>query len=278
MFGSSLNGSGGMKMRNACIFVFAALLLIGYSGAWPEDSAPPQYSERSAEKRDPAPEEIIQRFTEKETEFYKAWMQYTYTQIATIKVVEENGIALKNPERLIIISEVVFNDDGTREVQIKQQRGRLKSVYFTDEDKEVISNLNPFALTKEELPLYKLKYEGKERVDELDCYVFSVKPKKVRGDRFYFEGKIWVDDLDLQVVRTIGKPIPQRENKFPEFETLRQVIDGKYWFPVWTHADSELRFSYNTVRVQETITYENYMKFSSDATIQFGKPIPLFLK
>ena len=112
-------------------------------------------------------------------------------------------------ERLTIVSEIVFNDDGTREVRTLRSSGRLDSVQFTEEDKEVINNINPFALTENDLPLYNLKYEGKEMVDELDCYVFSVKPKNTRGGRMYFEGKIWVDDIDLQVVRTKGKPVPQ---------------------------------------------------------------------
>jgi hypothetical protein len=123
--------------------------------------------------------------------------------------------------------------------------------------------------------LYNLKYEGKERVDELDCYVFSVKPRNTRGDRLYFQGKIWVDDTDLQIVRTVGKPVPQRrDNQFPEFETIRQVIDDQYWFPVWTHADSRLRFTGQTVHVEETITYEEYRKFGSKATIDFGPAKP----
>lgn len=144
---------------------------------------------------------------------------------------------------------------------------------FTEEDREVLQNINPFALTKDELPLYNLKYEGKQKADELDCYVFSVSPKSTKGRRMYFKGKIWVDDQDLQVVKTVGTPVPQsRNNQFPEFETIRQVIDGKYWFPVWTHADSKLRFPGQEVRIEETITYGNYQRFGSDATIEFGTP------
>ena len=105
----------------------------------------------------------------------------------------------------------------------------------------------------------------------MECYVFSVRPKSTKKGRFYFEGKIWVDDQDLQIVRTIGKPVPQsRDSQFPEFETIRQVIDNKYWFPVWTHADSTLDFRENVVRVEETITYEDYKRFGSKATIRYG--------
>jgi len=221
------------------------------------------------------PEQIIEKFSEKEEEFFEAWMQYTYTQTAKIRILSVDGLPVN--ESMLLVSEVVFNDDGTREIKVLERRGRLKSVTFTAEDEEIINNLNPFALTSKELPLYNLKYRGKERVDELDCYIFSVKPRNTKGDRLYFEGKIWVDDVDLQVVRTVGTAVPElRENKFPEFETLRQVIDGKYWFPVWSYADESIYFpnSNQDVRIEETITYENYRKFGSKATIRYGKPIP----
>jgi hypothetical protein len=121
--------------------------------------------------------------------------------------------------------------------------------------------------------LYNLKFEGKEKLDELSCYVFSVKPKTTKGGRMYFDGKIWVDDQDLQVVRTVGKAVPQEKNEqFPEFETIRQIVDKKYWFPVWTHADSKLHFPGQTVRVEETITYEDYRQFGSKANIKYGEP------
>lgn len=232
-----------------------------------------QLRSQEARQGDPPPEEIIKAFSAKETEFYEAWKQYTYRQTANIQILSVNGY--KTNERLTLVSEVVFNDDGTREVRLVARRGSLKSVGWTPEDTEVINNIQPFALTAKELPLYDLKYTGKERVDELDCYVFSVKPKQTKGGGLYFQGRIWVDDQDLQIVKTVGKPVPQRrENQFPEFETIRQIIDDKFWFPVWTHADSSLNFPNQTVRVEETITYEDYKRFGSKATIDFGTPKP----
>jgi len=251
-------------VRYACSFMVAAILLGGYCQV--QQSAAVQ-----APKADPAPEEIIRRFAAKEAEFYEAWMQYTYTQTASIRILSVDGAPQK--EEMTLVSEVVFNDDGTREVRSVRRAGSLRSVMFTTEDMEVINNINPFALTTKELPLYNLKYQGQEKVDELDCYVFSVTPKSTRGGRLYFSGKIWVDDQDLQVVRTMGKAVPQtKENQFPEFETVRQRIDNKYWFPAWTHADSKLRFPEQTVRVEETITFGDYRRFTSRATILFGSP------
>jgi hypothetical protein len=168
------------------------------------------------------------------------------------------------------ISDIVFKDNGTREVDIRRRAGDLHSVVYTMEDEEVINNLQPFALTEKELPEYNVKYDGKEKVDELNCYVFSVAPKTLKGNKMYFEGKIWVDDTDLQIVRTVGKPVPQKKNnRFPDFETIRQMVDNKYWFPVWTHAESDLHFSSDTVHIEETITYADYKRFASKTTIQF---------
>lgn len=218
------------------------------------------------------PEDIIEAFAAKESEFFEAWKQYAYKQVAVIQVLERNMYKTEN-ERMLIVSEIVFDDAGGREVRLLEKRGYLRSVRWTPEDEEVINNIQPFALTTEELPLYNVRYEGRERVDELDTYVFSVKPKSTKEDRLYFEGRIWVDEQDLQIVRTFGRAVPERKgNKFPMFETLRQIVDDKYWFPVWTHADEVLDFGADRVRVEETITYEDYRRFGSQTTIDYLPP------
>ncbi len=258
-------------MRIAYVLTAAIMLINVQSRAQAPDQQESGPESQSAAKKDLTPEQIIEQFAQKESEFYEAWMQYMYTQTAVIKVLSVDGVP-KN-ETLRIVSEVVFNDDGTREVNTLRRSGGLRSVGFTDEDREVLENLHPFALTAKEIPLYNLKYEGKEKVDELDCHVFSVKPKKINKGKMYFEGKIYVDDQDLQIVKTVGKAVPQTaQNQFPEFETIRQMIDGKYWFPVWTHADSRLYFPGQTVRIEETITYDDYKMFRTKTRILSSAP------
>lgn len=261
-------------MLLVCVLVIGSL---GWSRPQVPDQAkiqaqtPTKTEPRASEKGNLTPQEIIRAFSARETEFYEAWKEYTYHQIAEVRVLSVNGAPRQ--ERMTIISDIVFLDDGRRDVQIVRRAGDLRSVIFTRDDEEVIDNLQPFALTEKELVLYDLNYQGTEKVDELDCYVFSVVPKSVKSGRFYFEGKIWVDDQDLQVVRTVGKPVPQKKNsQFPQFETIRQRIDNKYWFPVWTHADSVLHFQQDNIRIEETITYSDYKRFASKATIQFDPP------
>jgi hypothetical protein len=257
---------------NLRIILISFALLLPACPSWAQPARKPQEPAQVPSARELSPDEIIKAFSDKETEFYEAWKQYTYQQLAEVKVTEVDGRPISN-ERLIMAWEVVFRDDGTRENRLVDRRGRLKNVQFTADDEEVISDIQPFALTSKDLTLYNVKYDGKEKIDELDCYVFTVKPKSTKGGRMYFDGRIWVDAQDLQIVRTVGKAVPQtRESQFPEFETIRQVVDNKYWFPVWTHADSKLRFPGQTVRVEETITYENYKRFGSKANIKFGEP------
>jgi outer membrane lipoprotein-sorting protein len=212
-------------------------------------------------------DQIIQKFAEKETEFYNAWLHYTFKQSAVIRILSVDGAPSK--ESMTLVSTVVIDEDGEREIKPLRRTGNLRSVVFTREDQEVFDSLNPFALRTEELPFYNLKYEGKEKVDELDCHVFSAKTKNIKKGRKYFEGKVWVDDRDLQIVRTVGKTVPQsKENQIPEFETIRQLINGKYWFPIWMHADSRLRFPESTVRIEQTVTYENYENAGANKIIR----------
>lgn len=221
-------------------------------------------------------QEIIKRFAQKESEFRKVWHQYTYNQHIVFQVLTRTGRVREQREMTI---EIFFTSDGEREHRIVYDRGRLESVILTEEDLDDALNLQPFALTTEELPEYEIKYRGEEQVDELTTYVFDVKPKRIRRGRRYFRGRIWVDDEDLQIVMTKGKAVPDfGNNKFPAFETLRQQVDGQYWFPTWSEADDILEFGggfrrSRRVHVRELITYSDFKKYEVGTSIKFGEVV-----
>lgn len=218
------------------------------------------------------PEEIIQRFAAKEAEFKELWQQYTYTQRILFQVLNDRGNVREEREMWI---EVYFTNDGERKTRVLEDRGSLRSVGVTQEDIDDAVHRQPFVLTSDELPNYKITYKGEEQVDELYTYVFDVKPRKVKKGERYFEGRIWVDDLDFQIVRTRGKVVPDySDNKFPKFETLREQVDGEHWFPTWTEADDVLRFGgfgrgRREVHVRELITYQDFRKFEVDTSIKY---------
>ena len=130
------------------------------------------------------------------------------------------------------------------------------------------------------LDKYDFKYLGKEKIDELDLYVFDVAPKvlpdpKKSKERF-FQGRVWVDDQDLQIVKVRGKGVPEeKNNKYPTFETYRENIDGKYWFPSLTFADEQLVFNTGQVaHIRLRIKFSDYERYKAKVRVIEGDIIP----
>ena len=115
------------------------------------------------------------------------------------------------------------------------------------------------------------------KVDEITAYVFSIRPKEIKKGRLYFQGTVWVDDRDLQIVKSEGKSVPEvrkgKENLFPRFITYREQIDGKYWFPTFTIADDKLYFSSGAVRIKQVIRYTDYKQFKAKTRILTTAPM-----
>lgn len=218
------------------------------------------------------PDEIIQKFAAKEKEFSQALESYTYRQTSKILELDDSGDAVGKYEQT---ADMTFSPDGKRiEYVVRAPVTTLQRLILTHEDLEDLKNTQPFVLTTDQLPLYDIRYVGKQKADEIPCYVFSVKPKKLTPGKRFFEGQIWVDDRDFQIVKTYGKGVgyqkKSEDQQFPKFETLREQIDGKYWFPTYTHADDTLHFKDYDQKIRMLVTYKDYKKFSGKSTIQFG--------
>jgi hypothetical protein len=146
------------------------------------------------------------------------------------------------------------------------------------EDERDIVNVFPFVLTTEEMPKYEVEYLGRQQVDQLGTYVFTIRPKRIEQGQRYFQGTVWVDDEDLQIVKTFGKAVPDirkgnNENLFPAFETWREQIDGKYWFPTLTRASDSLHFKDGDVGIRISVRYTKYKRFRSTSRIISAEPV-----
>jgi hypothetical protein len=152
----------------------------------------------------------------------------------------------------------------------------LHHIILTPSDEQDLRDVQPFVLTTADIGDYNIDYIGREKVDEVGCYTFSVKPKKLAQGKRYFEGQIWVDDRDLQIVKTYGKGVGRRQgdDQYPRFETYREQVDGKYWFPTYTHADDTLHFpGGQNQHIRMTVKYQDYKRFEGRSTITYGKTV-----
>ncbi len=247
----------------------AALLLVGSAVVLCAADAKP----------DPSPDQIqdiIKKFTEKETEFAKARENYTYRQTSKIVETDPPGGTYE------MVEEVGFDDRNRRTSHvIYAPVQNLQNIMMTAEDEQDFRNVMPFVMTNDTRDQYDVNYVGRQQVDEISCYVFSVKPKVLTKDRKrYFDGQIWVDDQDLQIVKTYGQGLGHlrrgEDQQFPKFETYREQIDGKYWFPVYTYADDTLNFKDGpSQRIKVVVKYDHYKKweFKSESTIQYGNEV-----
>ncbi|HWP85464.1 MAG TPA: hypothetical protein VNN17_09760, partial [Terriglobia bacterium] len=233
----------------------------------PESGSPAIASEPAAVPK-PDLQEVIRRFAQKESEFRRARENYTYRQIVKVQEITPDGTVGGTYE---IQSDFTFTPGGRRtEKVVYAPVSTLRRIAISPEDERDLKGIQPFVLTAEELPNYNVVYQGRQKIDEIPTLVFRVGPKKLEPGRRYFDGMVWVDDRDYQIVKTYGKAIPDirrngQENLFPRFETYREQIDGKYWFPTWTGADDTLYFANGPQRIRMIIRYENYKQFKPDA-------------
>src|SRR5436190_1511875 len=166
------------------------------------------YAQSQVQAPEIAVDEIIRKFAEKEKEFKLARANYAFRQ--EIKVQE-----LSDSDRVVgtyeTTTEISFDEKGRRtEKVVFAPPPTLKKLGITAEDLQGFREIQPFVLTSDEIGKYNLKYAGKEKIDEISSYVFEVSPKKLEKDQQYFEGKIWVDDKDFQIVKTYGKQVPDK--------------------------------------------------------------------
>jgi TonB family protein len=186
---------------------------------------------------------IIHAFTTKEAAFRRALNSYSFKRDALMQKIGMGGQVTGEYHR---VSTFTFDDQGNRYEKISFfPMSSFPEV--TTEDIEDLGGIEPFALEPSKVGKYNIRFAGKEKIDELNLFIFDVEPKVMpdpkKSKERLFKGRIWVDDQDLQIVKTKGKGVPEtKQNKFPTVETYREHIDGKYWFPTYSYADEELLF------------------------------------
>lgn len=219
-------------------------------------------------------QELIQKFAGKEAVFKDARNHYTYTQDVIVETMDGDTVDGEFRQT----TDVLYDDKGQRIEKVTfAPQSTLTRIGITKEDYDDFRNRLPFVLTSQDLGEYNILYVGQQSVDELETYVFDIAPKKVdkNGGPRFFQGRIWVDNQDYQIVKTCGKNVPDirkknDENLSPKFVTYRQQVDGQYWFPTYTRADDVLHFSSGDVQIREIVKYTNYKRYGVKTKITYG--------
>ncbi len=251
-----------MLGRAVCCATLFVIFLAALTASAQSAAAPDADLDKSPPKGMPA-DEVIRRFTAKEKQWKQVREQYSFQQ--SVKIQALDGEEVRQEYRQV--------------ADISYQNGqRVKKVVFgpqasldmTPQDTQDVESRASFTISSDELPMYDMKYVGQQKVDELHCYVFDVAPKQMEKDRRYFQGRLWVDDQDFQIVKNTGKSVPDikikkrkrvEENLFPQFTTYRQYIDG-YWFPTFSSADDTLHFTSSDVHIKQVLKFTDYKKGS----------------
>lgn len=282
-----LGSSPALVLMAACVCL--GCLAVGPAAAQDKDSFTPMPLDSGFGRMDltppsTAPEEIIKEFAAKESEFQEALNHYTYRRYARVQTLDDDN---KVDGEWYEVDDVLFDPDGRRtERTVYAPESTLQRVIMTPSDLQDIQHGYSFVLTTEAIAQYNVTYVGRQKVDEVNCYVFDVAPKQIEKHTRYFLGRIWVDQTDLQIVVTDGRMVPDGtkagdQDLHPPFMTWRQQIDGHYWFPVYTKGEGILHFSgghgymAEDVHIRDIVKYADYKRFGSTSTILFnGQQVP----
>jgi hypothetical protein len=214
--------------------------------------------------------EAIQKFGAGETKVKAARTHYTYTQDVLVQTLDGKTVDGQSHE----VTTVSYDGKGKRVENVTfAEQSTLRGISLSAEDMEDIRVFMPFILTSEELPEYNVTYAGQQHVDDLDTYVFHVEPKHEEKNKRYFQGRVWVDNKDMQIVKLCGKSVPevivkkrkkgQMQDLRPTFVTYRQPVDG-FWFPAFVKVDDTMNFLSGSVHVREIVKFTNYKRAGAE--------------
>ena len=221
----------------------------------PEPEAPPSLP----------PAEIIQGFSKKEELYQSARPRYSYQK--TIRI-QEFGPDGRPTGEFDATYEAVRTEDGKLyEKAVSAPETSLEYLQFEPEDAQFLTRIPSFPVTASQLAKYNLQYLNTEKVDEVDCYIFQVSPKTLDRQHPLFDGVIWVDQKYLEVVKTYGKWVTDLGDVHPPtlpftmFETYRENVDGKYWFPNYARADGTYKMKDRNIPIRVTIKWTTFKPF-----------------
>jgi hypothetical protein len=199
----------------------------------------------------------------------------TFTQLLRVQELSTPGGEYN------VKGEFFTKPDGLRyELFPAPAESTLKMTSFTLQDAKILSSVPNFVLTTSELGNYTLQYLGKEKLDELNTYIFRVKPKHVERMKRFFDGVVWVDDHDFAVVKSSGRFVSEIADDgtglpFRMFDMYRENVDGKHWLPTYLGSDDYVKIKdHPDVHLRLVIRTSDFKPEAAPATAAHANAAP----
>jgi hypothetical protein len=257
----------------ACLcagFLFGAAMARAQEKQGPQTAPPPDHDVKRVAADQPPPEAppnvpqavIVKHFAEKEEEYAKARVRYGYKK--TIKLTEYGPDGNPMGEFSVTSSPVVASDGKLYERVTANEPSTLKTVKLSPEDVNALSKIPAYPLAQSQIEKYTITYAGRQLVDEVDCYIYQVKPRFLERANALFDGVVWVDTKYLEIVKSYGKFVTDLgdyhspELPFSNFDTYRENVEGKYWFPNYARSDDRLHFESGDVPLRIVIKWTDF--------------------
>ena len=215
------------------------------------------------------PAQIIQGFAKKEDIYLAARPQFSYRK--TIRIQEFGPDGHPSGEFIATYEAARSSDGQLYEKALSSPATSLQYLQFEPEDAQFLTRIPAFPVSMATLAKYNVQYLNTEKIDEVDCYIFQVSPKTLDRQHALFDGVIWVDQKYLEVVKTYGKwvtdlgALKPPTLPFDMFETYRENVEGKYWFPNYSRAEGVFKMKDREIPIRVTIKWTDFKPFPAAA-------------
>jgi hypothetical protein len=215
-------------------------------------------------------DEIIQRFTQNEDAMMRARSGFTYRRTVRVQEFDDKG---QPSGEFQVVSESYLGPDGKLyEKVVQHPPSTLMALNFVEEDTGMLNRIPLFPLTSAQAAKYDITYTGTQKLDELNTYIFQVKPKQVERTVALFDGVVWVDTGDFAIVKTTGKWITELgevstpQFPFTVFDTLRENVARKQWYPAYIRSDAYIPTKNASVHVRLVELWQDYKPAAAAAS------------
>jgi hypothetical protein len=225
---------------------------------------------RSGAQEKFAADTVLAGFVAAESRARQVLNQYTFKRDVLLQTVgvdgQITGEYLRN-------SQFLFDDRGNRiERVLFHPPSTIREMRITKEDIQDLAGAQLLGVDIFEAGKYQLSFLGETRVESRPAWVIEVRPSQTpnphRMRERFFVGTVWTDRSTFQVIKVQGTVEPQGKQRFPRFETHREILNDSVFFPSRTQADDVLSFPERDVHYRITVRYYDYRRFASQVSVK----------